>query len=139
MARTKQTPELELAAANAALRQEISAVEAAIPNYVPYAGPIPTSTAEFNALPKPWRDQLVREHDGLLKDLASRAVIAEDMAAMKKRDQRKAEILAGVPFKTIEDFGALSAKDRDSWAKKLTAEQMEALQGKVAREITNTL
>ena len=139
MAKTKQTPEMELASENAALRAEIGNVEAQIPNFTAYAGPRPESTAEFSALPKPWRDQLIREHPGLLQDLMNRAIIAEQMADMKKHDAKTAEILADLPFKSNEELAALPEKQRAEWAGKLSREQMDALAGTVIHTIKDTL
>ncbi len=142
MAETKQTPELALAAENAALRQEIDSVEVQIPNYTPYAGPLPESVEAFKKLPKPWREQLARENPGLLDDLMNRQIIKEQMADMNKVEAKTkakiAQVLKEVPFKTWAEYEALPAKEQARW--QLTTEQRRALVGDVDVEaIENTL
>ena len=127
MLKELENEKMQLAASNAALRREIADVQAKIPRYVPFAGPVPKTQEAFQALPPEWRQQVANEHPDLWKDLLARKIIAENLAGAKKEQAKVKEICKDLPFSSVQEYNALAPKQKRAWAAKMTAEQRTAL------------
>ena len=114
-------------------RHEIARVQAKIPEYVPYSGPIPNTLDKFNALPEPWRRQLSLENSGLVLDLMNRDKVAARIRAHDADQAARREALKGLPFTTVEEFNSMSARERSDWSERMSDEQRRVLAGEKPR------
>lgn len=129
---------LETQAAVIKLQREKAFLTELVPEHTDFfalGGEAPTDIEAFNALPEPYRRQIVAKlgvkYTQVLVNLEKAAAVqVHDQAVEARRD----EVLKDVPFRTLDDFNALDAKQRRKYARELSQEQFAALRGELPDE-----